>query len=48
LTKTITQGQNFPGPVWYSKQFDFGGGLLQTSVEIGKAVNSSSSKVFFF
>ena len=46
-TKTITQGQDFPGPVWYSKQFDSGGGLLQTSVEIGKSVNSSMAKVFF-
>tara|TARA_B100001173_G_scaffold283070_1_gene268353 strand:+ start:894 stop:1928 length:1035 start_codon:yes stop_codon:yes gene_type:complete len=47
LDKTITQGQDFPGPVWYSKQFDSEGGLLQTSVEIRKEANLNNAKVYF-
>lgn len=47
VTKTISQGQCFPGPVWYSKQLDASSGLLQTTVEIGKEVNSNNAKVFF-
>lgn len=45
--KTLTEGQYFPGPVWYSKQFEDGDAVLQTSVEIGKEVNSRYSKVFY-
>lgn len=45
--KTLAQGQYFPGPVWYSKQFENGDAVLQTSVEIGKEVKSSLSKIFY-
>jgi len=46
-SKCITQGQYFPGPVWYSKQFDSGDAVLQTSVEIGDEVKSSDAIVFY-
>ena len=46
LSGTITQGQSFPGPVWYSKQFDSGDALLQTSVETGSEVKSNYAKVY--
>lgn len=45
-TKCITQGQYFPGPVWYSKQFDSGDAVLQTSVEIGEEVKSNDAILF--
>jgi len=47
ITKSITQGQYFPGPVWYSKQFESGDALIQTSVEIGKEVKSKYAIVFY-
>jgi hypothetical protein len=37
----------FPGPVWYSKTFLDQTGMLQTSVEIGKAVKSKYSSLFY-
>ena len=45
--KTIKQGQYFPGPVWYSKEFKEGGAILQTTVEIGNEVKTRFSKVFY-
>ena len=45
--KTIKQGQYFPGPVWYSKQFKEGDAILQTTVEIGNEVKTRFSKVFY-
>jgi len=45
--KTIQQGQYFPGPVWYSKQFKEGDAILQTTVEIGDEVKTRFSKVFY-
>ena len=45
-TKSITQGQYFPGPVWYSKQFESGDAVLQTTVEIGGEINSKDAIVF--
>lgn len=45
--KTIKQGQYFPGPVWYSKEFKEGDAVLQTTVEIGNEVKTRFSKVFY-
>jgi hypothetical protein len=45
-TKLITQGQYFPGPVWYSKQFDSGDAVLQTSVEPGKEVKTNDAILY--
>ena len=44
---SITEGQYFPGPVWYSKQFESGDAVLQTSVEIGDEVKSKDSIIFY-
>lgn len=44
---SITEGQYFPGPVWYSKQFESGDAILQTSVEIGDEVKSKDSIIFY-
>ena len=46
-TKKITEGISLPGPVWYSKQFYNGSGVIQTSVEIGKGVKDNYSYLFF-
>jgi len=46
-TQSIAQGQYFPGPVWYSKQFDSGAAVLQTSVEIGDEVKSKDARIFY-
>ena len=46
-TKKITEGMSLPGPVWYSKQFNDGSGIIQTSVEIGKGVKDNYSYLFF-
>ena len=42
----ISQGQKFPGPVWYSKEFSNGFYALQTSVEIGLGSTSSSAHLY--
>ena len=46
-TNKLSQGIAFPGPVWYSKQFIDGSGILQTSVEIGKGVKDNYAYLFF-
>jgi hypothetical protein len=45
-SETLAQGQPFPGPVWYSKQFADGPGILQSTVELGEGVKSDSSHLF--
>jgi len=44
-TQTITAGQAFPGPVWYSKRLN-GLSILQTTCEIGAGVQSDSGHLF--
>jgi hypothetical protein len=44
-SESLTCGQAFPGPVWYSKQLD-GLSLLQTTCEIGPGVHSDSAHLF--
>lgn len=46
-TNKIKQGISFPGPVWYSKQFEDGSGIIQTTVEIGKGVKENYASLFF-
>lgn len=45
-TCEITQGQAFPGPIWYTKQFEDGLSILQTSVEIGPGSKSKFSHLY--
>lgn len=46
-TGQLTQGRDFPGPVWYSKRFTDGSAVLQTTVESGDGVKSNLSHVFY-
>jgi len=46
-TNKLSQGISFPGPVWYTKQFIDGSGILQTSVEVGKGVKDKYSYLFY-
>ncbi len=46
-TGTLTRLMEFPGPVWYSKQFIDGSALLQTTVEIGPGVKSDHAHLFW-
>ncbi|MEQ1696082.1 MAG: hypothetical protein ABL901_09625 [Hyphomicrobiaceae bacterium] len=45
-TQTITQHRPFPGPIWYSKRFTDGIGILQSSVEPGVGVTSDHAHLF--
>ena len=45
-TGTLTRHMQFPGPVWYSKQFIDGSAILQTTVEIGPGVKSNHAYLF--
>ena len=45
-SRCISQGQHFPGPVWYSKQLTNDFYLLQTSVEIGVGSASNSAHLY--
>jgi len=42
----LSEGQSFPGPVWYTKCLSDGIALLQTSVEVGQGVIDNSSHIF--
>ena len=42
----ISQGQQFPGPVWYSKQLTDGCSLIQTTVEVGPGSTSKYAHMF--
>ncbi len=42
----LTQGRDFPGPIWYSKQFNDGSAILQTTVEIGPGSRSDDSYLY--
>lgn len=46
-TNKLTRGISFPGPVWYSKNFQDGSGIIQTSVEIGPSVQDNYSYIYF-
>lgn len=45
-TGTLTRHNEFPGPVWYSKQFADGNALLQTVVEVGPGVKSDHAHLY--
>jgi hypothetical protein len=45
-TQDLTQGQSFPGPIWYTKSLNDGISLLQTSVEIGPGVLENVSYIY--
>jgi len=45
-TGALSRHREFPGPVWYSKQFPDGSALLQTVVEVGPGVKSDHAHVF--
>lgn len=47
VTGEIEEGHSFDAPVWYTKRFEDGSYLIQTSIEPGDAIKSSSSKVYF-
>lgn len=46
-SREISQGQGFPGPVWYQKRFADGSAVLQTTVEIGPGSKSEDAHIFF-
>jgi len=46
ISGELEPGQQFQGPVWYSKEFCDGVCILQTSVEPGAAVTTTSSKIY--
>jgi hypothetical protein len=45
-TGAIIRRRDFPGPVWYSKQFSDGSALLQSVVEIGPGVRGNHAHLF--
>lgn len=45
-TGVLTRGRAFPGPVWYGKRLAGGRALLQTTVEVGPAVQRQQALVF--
>lgn len=46
-THQIELGQEFPGPIWYSKNLDDGISLISSAVEIGKGVKADSAFIFY-
>ena len=46
-TKQLNKKREFDGPVWYSKHFQDGSAILQTTVEIGPGVKSNFSHLYF-
>ena len=46
-TKQLEAKREFDGPVWYSKHFQDGSAILQTTVEIGPGVKSDFSHLYF-
>ena len=46
-TNKLSEGIACPGPIWYSKQFNNGSGIIQTSVEIGEGVKDDYSYLYF-
>ena len=46
-TKQLNEKKEFEGPVWYSKHFQDGSGIIQTTVEIGPGVSSDYSHLYF-
>jgi hypothetical protein len=45
-TGTLSRHAEFPGPVWYTKQFKDGSVLLQSSVETGPGVKGKHAHLF--
>jgi len=45
-TKEIKKGQEFPGPVWYSKQFTDNLAILATTVEIGPGSKINNANIY--
>ena len=46
-THQIEVGQEFPGPIWYSKTLDDGISIISSAVEIGKGVKTNSAFIFY-
>ena len=45
-TKRITKGQEFPAPIWYSKQFTDNLAILATTVEIGNGSKINNANIY--
>ncbi len=45
-TKKIKKGREFPGPIWYSKQFTDNLSILATSVEIGTGSKINNANIY--
>ena len=45
-THKIKLGQEFPGPIWYSKRLNNGSSLFSSGVEKGEGVKSNYAFIF--